>query len=212
MERRSNMRRTRIFIDDNTVTLLALITLIVFVSMLFLKSVIFNHNKVLKAQTAQTDIQVCADKEDVTVELVNVEQISMRVLTPEENIDSIIIEICSMYGIEPELVKSIVYYESRYNKTAKNGNYIGLMQVSKQWHSKRAKQLGVYNLYDPYGNILVGVDYLKELFDRYKDPKLVLMMYNMKQSTALRLYNTNQISSYARDVLLRTESLKQGEI
>jgi soluble lytic murein transglycosylase-like protein len=132
-------------------------------------------------------------------------------LTQHESIDLYIQDVCSKYKVDPELVKSIIYHESRYNPKATNGNCVGLMQLSKRWHADRAKKLGVTNFYDPYENILVGVDYLSELFDKYKDPELVLMLYNMKHNTALRLYKQGKTSRYAKSILAMTKTLEKGE-
>ena len=41
------------------------------------------------------------------------------------------------------------------------------------------ERLGVSDLYDPYGNILVATDYLVELFEKHGDIGLSLMIYNM---------------------------------
>lgn len=71
--------------------------------------------------------------------------------------------------LDPECVKAIIYCESCYDPTAYNANtnVIGLMQISPKWHTQRAKSLGVNDLYDPYGNILVGCDILNELTQQY---------------------------------------------
>ena len=115
------------------------------------------------------------------------------------------------YNIEPELIMSMIYQESRYDPKAKNGNCLGLMQVSSYWHKNRASKLGVSDFYDPYSNILLGVDYISELYTKYKDIRLVLMMYNMDNNTALRLYKNGQISDYAKTVISRAEKYKKGE-
>lgn len=74
-------------------------------------------------------------------------------------------DIGEQYNICPELIQAIIERESSYDPYAKNGNCLGLMQVSSRWHSDRMEKLGVSDLYDPYSNILVGTDYLAELFD-----------------------------------------------
>lgn len=137
------------------------------------------------------------------------EDIQEKPLTEKEQIDSFIVDIANMYDIEPELIQSIVWHESRYKPDAYNGNCLGLMQVSTRWHADRAEKLGVTDFYDPYGNILLGVDYISELMDRYDDPALALMMYNMKHSTAMSLYEKGEISFYAKSVLERAELLKE---
>jgi phosphoribosyl-AMP cyclohydrolase len=127
-------------------------------------------------------------------------------------INSYVRDIAPKYNMEPELIMSIIESESTYNPRCKTGNCLGLMQVSSYWHKDRMLKLGVSDLYDPYGNILVAVDYLSELCSMYKDMRLVLMMYNMEHDTAMRLYKTGQISYYARSVLERAEKYKKGEL
>ena len=128
--------------------------------------------------------------------------------TQEEIIDSYADEIATSYEVDPALIKSIIWHESRYNPNATNGNCLGLMQVSTKWHWARASKLGVTDFYDSYGNILLGTDYISELFDLYQDPRLVLMMYNMKTETAMRLYKEGRTSDYAKSVLSRAETLR----
>lgn len=133
----------------------------------------------------------------------------VKELTEKEQIDEYIKLACSQYDIDVELVQSVVYHESRYTANAKNGDCIGPMQVSKKWHSGRADKLGV-TLTDTYGNILAGVDFLAELFSKYTDPRLVLMMYNMKHTTALELYRNGQTTKYVESVLARADNIREG--
>jgi hypothetical protein len=131
---------------------------------------------------------------------------------PREVINSYIQDICSKYpNVEPELIRSMVQQESRYNPKATNGSCQGLMQISTRWHKDRATRLGVTDFYDPYSNILLGVDYISELLTKYKDPRLALMLYSMKHKDALELYSNGKISTYATTVLARAEDYKKGE-
>lgn len=131
-------------------------------------------------------------------------------LTEKEQIQQYVREICAKYDnkIKPEIVMSMIEHESTYNPKAKNGNCLGLMQVSSRWHADRAKRLGVTNFYDSYSNILLGVDYLNELLAQHKDISLVLMCYNMSHNEALSMYRQGKISSYARSVLNKSENYK----
>ena len=124
---------------------------------------------------------------------------------PHEEINYYVRIIALRYAIDPMLIRSIIQQESEYLPAATNGDCLGLMQVSTRWHAQRAQKLGVTNFYDPYGNILIGVDYLAELFTTYKDPELVLMLYNMDHKTAFEMYSEGQISAYAKTVLARAE-------
>lgn len=71
--------------------------------------------------------------------------------------------------LDPETIKAIIYHESRYDPAVSNSRtgVQGLMQIDPRWHTKRALSLGVSDLYDPYGNILVGCDLLNELIESY---------------------------------------------
>lgn len=133
-----------------------------------------------------------------------------KTLTQEEQIDKWIEDICLDFNVDPYLVKSIVYQESRYKPDAEYLGCVGLMQLSIKWHSARAKELGVTDLYDPKGNILVGVDYLSRLFSSYSDPGLVLMIYNMGTDRALSIFEKGELTEYAETVLNRAEKLRSG--
>lgn len=129
----------------------------------------------------------------------------------EEEINQIVEECCEDYDISPYLVESIIFYESTYNPNATNYNKtcFGLMQIGKRWHLSRMERLGVTDLYDPKSNILVGVDYLQELFEKYEDPAIVLMVYHGEKN-AVKKANQGNISRYARDILERAKELEES--
>ena len=122
------------------------------------------------------------------------------------------IDYCYQYGDEydfrPELLIAIIEAESSGNPNAKNGNCLGLMQVSEKWHTNRMEKLGVSDLYDEGGNILVATDYLYELFMKYGDVGMMLMRYN-GDSSAKDYWNGNgDLSAYAKKIINRTEELE----
>ena len=73
------------------------------------------------------------------------------------------------------------------------------------------QQLGVVDLTDPYDNILVGVDFLEELFYQYEDAAAVLMYYNagFSDKYGISAYRRGEISDYAKEVLQRAEELER---
>lgn len=134
-------------------------------------------------------------------------------LTEEEQIDAIVDTVCESYpAVDPLIVKSVIWHESRYDRWAKNydGTCVGLMQVSTKWHSERAKKLGVTDFFDPYSNVLLGVDYLQELLEKYENPYLALMVYNMGDAKALKLYRQGRTTRYSRSVMERAYSRVGG--
>lgn len=115
--------------------------------------------------------------------------------------------VCEQKAICPELVQAIIETESNWDPEARNGDCVGLMQISEKWHQDRMERLGVTDLTDPYDNILVGVDYLQELTRRYVDQAMVLMIYN-GDSRAWKFWETGEMSEYARKILERAAELE----
>ena len=119
-------------------------------------------------------------------------------------------EIAEKYNICPEFIMAMIEKESSGNPNAVNkaGTCHGLMQINPKWHWDRMERLGVTDLYDPYSNILVGTDYVRELFDRYECPAMVLMKYNGTKNATERWENGNY-TNYALGIMERSEQLER---
>lgn len=117
-------------------------------------------------------------------------------------------EIGNQYNICPELLMAVIEKESSGKSNATNGGCVGLMQVSARWHKDRMLRLGATDLYCERDNILVAADYLSELFQKYKDPSLVLDIYN-GNSKAMWNYENGVISDYAGYILDRASELER---
>lgn len=90
-----------------------------------------------------------------------------------------IAEIAESYSLCPELVEALIFHESRgIEDVVSKAGCIGLMQVNPKWHKDRMERLNVTDLKDGKSNVLVGCDYLAELFDTYEDVQMVLDAYN----------------------------------
>ena len=109
------------------------------------------------------------------------------------------------YGICPELLMAMIEMESSGRPDAENGGCKGLMQISDRWHTDRMKRLGVTDIYDVEGNIHVGADYLSELFARYEDVGIVLMVYHGEKNAAQK----EELSDYADWILTRSAELER---
>lgn len=133
-----------------------------------------------------------------------------ELLEGRELYESYVYEICESYNISPYLIISVIERESRFIPDVSNGNHVGLMQVSTYWHKDRAESLGVTDLYDPYSNILTGVDYFSDLINNYADGNIeyALMLYSMDNNKARQMYNNGQLSGYAKSVLARMNELE----
>lgn len=117
-------------------------------------------------------------------------------------------EIGKMYNVCPELIFAMIEQESSGNPNAENAGCYGLMQISERWHRDRMKRLGVTDIFDPRGNILVGVDYLMELANEYGDLDMVLMTYNGSIDAKERWEN-NTPTEYVTSIVNRAEELER---
>lgn len=127
---------------------------------------------------------------------------------PDNSLLAYVEVVAADYNICPEFIEAVIERESRWDPDAVNGDCIGLMQISARWHKDRMERLGTADLTDPRDNILVGVDYLAELFDKYEDPGMVLMVYN-GDSRAKIYQKTGELSDYAAGILERAEELER---
>lgn len=120
--------------------------------------------------------------------------------------------LCEKYGkknnIAPELLEALIFVESSYqeNIVDNSGTCKGLCQIKPAAHSKRMKLLGVTDIFDKEGNIAVGADYLRELFEKYEDVSVVLAMYNGDG----RALEPGYISDYARKVMKISQALERA--
>ncbi len=117
-------------------------------------------------------------------------------------------EIGARYAISPELLMAIIEKESSGQPQVYNGNCKGLMQINEPYHRGRMQKLGVTNIYDPYGNITLGADYLLELFMEYQETGTVLMVYN-GSSRAVERGEAVDYTQYASEIIERAAFLER---
>ena len=117
-------------------------------------------------------------------------------------------EYGEMYDICPELLMAMIEAESSGNPNAENGDCKGLMQISERWHTGRMAEIGADDIWSETDNIHIGANYLHELFNRYEDVALVLMVYN-GESDAVEKAENGYISDYARKILDRSAELER---
>lgn len=87
-----------------------------------------------------------------------------------------IIQTANQYQIDPALIKAIIMAESGYNtKAVSKKGAKGLMQLMP----KTAQSMGVEDIFNPHQNITGGVQYFKQMVNRFDgDVKLALAAYN----------------------------------
>ena len=137
---------------------------------------------------------------------------------PPEEVDGIPLEIRENaeiigqeFNICPELLESIAYQESRFTADIEAGSCKGLMQVNANCHKQRFIEAGWSQAewQDPYKNMYVAADYLRDLFDEYEDVGIVLGVYH-GESNAVSKAKKGQLSSYVKQILKRSEEYERA--
>ncbi|MFQ3545121.1 lytic transglycosylase domain-containing protein [Halobacillus rhizosphaerae] len=93
-----------------------------------------------------------------------------------ESVDGYIKDASNKYGVNEQLIRSVVNAESSFNpKAVSHAGAQGLMQLMPD----TARGLGVSDPLDPEQNVMGGTKYLRQMLDRYNgDEKLALAAYN----------------------------------
>lgn len=127
-----------------------------------------------------------------------------------EEIQGYVNEVAQLYDLNPNLILAMIEAESSGRaKVVSKAGCVGLMQVSPKWHKDRMDRLGVIDLTDAYGNILVGCDYVAEMFAKYDDVYCVLMGYNQGEySGAIGKAMEGKYSKYAKRIVKRMNELE----
>lgn len=124
--------------------------------------------------------------------------------------------LCKEREIDYCTVVALIERESgyKYDAAGDGGKSKGYMQIGERWHKERMAEEGVEDLYNPYGNIRVGLNFLQSLNDRYlanSGISCVLMTYNMGESTAKSFWVDGVYSTdYTREILARADEIRQA--
>ena len=133
----------------------------------------------------------------------------------DDDFQLFVIRLCEEHHIDPAIVFAMIDRESDFNADCigDNGASFGLLQIQTQHHKDRMDKLGVTDLFDPYQNVTVGVDYLAELIDYYDgNVEMALMAYNAGQTGAYNYWFSAGVYSndYSREVMETSEILTEG--
>ena len=119
---------------------------------------------------------------------------------------------CEANNLTPATIISMMDQESDFdpNKIGDGGDSLGIMQIQPKWHYERMERLGCMDLFDPYQNIKVGIDYLCELINENPELYWVLMAYNGGADYADEMIASGNISDYALEVVERAQQLTES--
>lgn len=169
-----------------------------------------------KRETSPPIVPNVEVRHDISIPIIEAEEVVeedpiLEPLEGRELYESYIYEICETAypDIFPELIVAMVETESSFQPDAKNGHAIGLMQVDPRWQKERCNELGVYDISEPYANLLVGIDYLHDILDQTNwNTERALMIYNMGYKTAYKYYSQGIITKYAKNIISRCRELE----
>lgn len=112
------------------------------------------------------------------------------------------------HGIQPQIVMAMIDRESGFDieQVGDNGNSFGLMQIQPRWHYGRMLELESTDLFNPYHNVTVGIDYLAEKLDKYDgDIAKALVAYNQGSYKGT-------VTAYAKAVLENAEKIGGADV
>lgn len=121
--------------------------------------------------------------------------------------------LCKGYDLDYTLMMAVVQVESDFDKElVSSTNDYGYMQINKMNHAELTKVLGVTDYLDPEQNMRAGCYIFRKLFEKYQQPNLVLMAYNMGETGAKRLWREGIYETeYTKKVFSAQKKLQKGE-
>lgn len=115
--------------------------------------------------------------------------------------------LCEAYYIDFDFAMALMFTESSFkaDTISATGDY-GLMQINKCNHKSLSSALGISDFTEPYGNIRAGLFILRGLFEKYNEPALVCMAYNMGEYGASVLWEQGIYeTAYSNKVLAKAD-------
>ena len=121
----------------------------------------------------------------------------------DAEIQAYIYYLCEAYEMDFNFVMGLIKTESSFQvDIISKTNDFGLMQINKINHEWLSKKFGFDDYLDPYQNVQAGLYILRNLFEKYEKPNMVLMAYNMGETGARRLWEQEIFqSNYSNKVI-----------
>jgi soluble lytic murein transglycosylase-like protein len=119
---------------------------------------------------------------------------------PKQGVDGLIAQYATAYQVPEPLVRRVVHRESKFNPGARNGPYLGLMQISHPTARSMGYSGPANGLLDAETNLKYGVKYLAGAY-RVADGN---------EAQAIRFYSRGFYYDAKRKGLLEETGLKGG--
>lgn len=101
-------------------------------------------------------------------------------------------------NLDVAIVQAVMKCESNYIPTVgSSAGAVGLMQVLPKYHAWRMSKYGLSDIWDPWTNIVVGMDFMNESYQKYGNYYGVLKAYNNSDA-------------YVRHVLSVADQIRYG--
>lgn len=162
------------------------------------------------------DTEVTIEEEEVEVvtepqeEAADYEGIKFYNVPLSEKVQMHIFYECDGHNIAPNLILAWIERESYYKADAVSPyGAKGLMQISPKWHQDRMDRLGCTDLFDPYQNITVGIDFIAELKEKNSDIYWVIMAYRYGEDKATEKLENGIVTQYVIDILERASEIQR---
>ena len=130
----------------------------------------------------------------------------------DDETQQMIVEKCEEYDIDFAFAMAVIFKESSFRTNADSGSSVGLMQINRINHEWLSEELGLTDFFDPEQNVTAGLYILRSFFDKYEDPSLVLMAYNMGETGAGRLWKKGVYTSAYSEGVLQQADIYSREI
>jgi len=141
--------------------------------------------------------------------------VSMTFVFPQKY-DEILIRECNKNGVSIELVRAVIWTESKYNpKAVSNAGAVGLMQLMPKTAyyiaELKGKKIEYADLKKADVSIELGVFYLKLLLDKFKDEKIAICAYNAGEGNVSKWIQTGESIPYkeTREYVKRVKFAKK---
>lgn len=121
----------------------------------------------------------------------------------DADVQEFLFYLCKGYNIDFVMMLGLIQAESDFEPDliSQTDDY-GLMQINKVNHKWISEKIGVDDFLDPYQNVRAGCFVIRKLFEKYKDPEMVLMAYHFGEHGASTLWNQGVYSSkYSQTIL-----------